>query len=116
GEVATEQPIRALPLRDEVDPEVAHEEQVGLSALDHHARWHASVVQIPRVFADVGLGLNTARLQTRRLRIEPRDAVAQKQRRLGHPHLYGVAVLRGEFGAEQLRDLPTGEVLEVFAG
>ena len=115
GELATEESVSAVALVQEVGPEVADQEEVGLTRLDHDAGGHVARVHEPVVFTNVGLSPNGALLHGTGLGVDPGDARRQKEGRLGHAALHRVRVLLFEEGAEDLGDAAARVDLECGA-
>jgi len=114
GQVATQQAVDALALVEGIDPQPADQQQIGLAGFDHHPGGHAAfAVQVPAVGAHIGLGPQRALAHGARHCVDAGHAVGQQQRRLGHAHLAGVAVLTGKQRAEDRRDLSTGQHLQL---
>ena len=53
-ERAAEQTVGAVVAVDQIDTHVADQHEVGLARLDHEARGHVAVVEVPRISDDVG--------------------------------------------------------------
>ena len=62
-QIAAQQPVDPVALALEVGAQVRDQHQVGLARLDHEARGHGPLVEVPGVLGDVGL--DKARLAAR---------------------------------------------------
>ncbi len=100
GHDRVEQAVDGMPLGDEVDPEVAGEEQVGLTRLDGDAGRDPAAVEIPGAGEDVMLGDDPPARHRTRLPFDREDPIDQHQRLVGEPDPGRVRVDRRELGAE----------------
>ena len=116
GDLAAEQPVDAVALVGQVDPEPADEQQVRLARLDHRCRPPCGLpVQVPAVRRDVGLGPDRAGAHRARDRIDAGDPVDQQHGGRRQAGLLRPVVQHGELRAEQLGDPALGQPFELGA-
>src|SRR5208283_6172374 len=95
GDGRVEQTVNRQPLGDEVDAQIAGEEEVRLTRLDRDGGRDSAGVEIPVAGKDVVLGDDPPARKRPRLPLDRHDPVYQHERLVGKPHPRGMAVDRG---------------------
>src|SRR5208337_5057549 len=95
GDGRVEQTVNRQALGDEVDAQIAGEEQVRLTRLDRDRGRDSAGVEVPVAAKDVVLGDDPPARKRPRLALDRQYPVYQHERLVGKPHPRGMAVDRG---------------------
>ena len=88
GQITSQKTVDAFPAIFEVDAHVGDQQQIGLSRLNEHARWHSAFMHIPSRTVDVGFGADGCmRPQYARFGIDGHHPIAEQEGRGRHADL-----------------------------